>query len=188
MAQQERIFGTRFFAFAIIVVAIVGATGSATIVYRPSGAQTTTATTSATSPIVISDLNSSLSCDEIVSPPSYLSASLNTVVSQLMNSSEFKTLSQGRPFQYPESPGPGCAENLLKSTVAIPDFNFLYQDMTQPYTRCGGTDYPSYEINAEVYLVPQGYDISRTQWSIAYLGSNNVTTLCATTSVSQTSS
>lgn len=161
------------------VVIIIGASGFA--YYYVSNQISRPLSNSATSSIVVSDFNSSLPCGEIVSPPSYLKASLNTLVSQLMNSSKFKTLSQGRPFQYADSPGPGCGFSYVPPQPVTPYFDFVYIDMTHPYTRCGETAYPSYQMTAAVYLVPQGYDLSRTQWSITYFGPDNVSSTCTST-------
>ena len=131
-------------------------------------------------PVVVSDFNSSLTCSEIVSPPAYVIPSLNTLVSQLMHSLKFYVLAQGRPFQYGDSPGPGCGDNLLTSTIT-PDFSFFYSDTSHPFTYCGNTEHPSFEIDADVYLLPQGYDLSRTQWSTSSIGPNNEPTTCITT-------
>jgi hypothetical protein len=159
----------------VSVAVIIGVSGFA--YYYMSNQTSSPLSNSTSSTLVISGVNSSLSCSQFVSPPPYLIPSLSTVVSQLKNSSEFKALAQGRSFQYADYPGPGCSDNLLNSTIT-PGFDFSYQDTNHPYTKCGETAYPSYQITAEVYLVPQGYDLSRTQWHIWYYGPYNVTSTC----------
>lgn len=159
----------------VLGVVIVGLGGSA--FYYVLNQRTPS--NSSTPQVTVSNINATLDCGQIVSPPLYLKDSLDTLASQLMNSSKFKDLSQNNPFHYADSPGPGCSENVLNSTVT-PVFDFSYQDMADPYTRCGETYYPSYQISAAVYLVPNGYELSRTQWSYYSYGPDNASlTLCS---------
>jgi hypothetical protein len=116
-------------------------------------------------------INSSYTCRsaDLIGTPA-----LNTLESNIQNSSKFISLEQNRTYQFN---GVTCSS--LKSTQLSVDF--WYQDLAHPFPWCpNSSSYPLYFIYANIYLTPSGYDLSKTTYSTQYYDSQNYTQSCTT--------
>jgi len=103
------------------------------------------------------------------------SGAMNTLRSDLVSQPKFMELAQNRTYS---DGGYGCS--LVPETQFTVDF--MYSDIAHPFHVCGnGTAYQTYYIYAKVYLLPSGYDLSKTTYSTRYYDSQNLTVTCTTT-------
>lgn len=137
-------------------------------------------TTGAADVIIESAINSSSACSQSIIFSLGIAdwentTAMNSLRSNVMGQPEFKELAQNRSYV---DDGYSCS--LVNGT----DFTirFVYNDMAHPFHVCGnGTAYPMYFIEARIYLMPTGYDLSRTTYSTGYYDSQNLTVTCTTT-------
>lgn len=102
------------------------------------------------------------------------SPAMNTLLSNVMSQPKFLELAQNRSFMYA---GYGCS--FVNGTLFT--IVFQYSDEAHSFKVCGNsTVYPYYQISAMIYLLPTGYDLSRTAYSTRYYDSQNLTISCTT--------
>jgi hypothetical protein len=100
---------------------------------------------------------------------------MNTLRSSIASQPKFMELAQNRTYS---DAGYGCS--LVNGTRFTVDF--VYSDVAHPFHVCGnGTAYPTHFIYATIYLLPTGYDLSKTTYSTRYYDSQNLTITCTTT-------
>jgi hypothetical protein len=169
---------------AVIVAALViVGLGASYYFYQTSGGTRTTnstksVTSSATDAIVESAINSSSACSSGKYWES--TSAMNTLRSNVMSQPVFVELAQNRSYS---DNGYGCSLVADGTTFTVPQFtvDFEYTDMAHPFHVCGNdTAYPYYYIEAKIYLLPGGYDLSKTAYSTRYLDSQNLTISCTT--------
>jgi hypothetical protein len=103
------------------------------------------------------------------------SSAMNTLRSKVMSQPQFMELAQNRSYF---DAGYSCS--LVNGTQFTVDFE--YSDTAHPFHVCGNsTAYPNYYIDAKIYLLPSGYDLSKTAYSTRYYDSQNLTVSCTTT-------
>jgi len=139
----------------------------------PSTSASATVTTNAADDIVKSAINTSSAC----SPRSgswESSGAMDSLRSNVMSQPAFMELAHNGSYS---DAGYGCS--LANGTQFIVDFE--YSDMAHPFHICGNdTAYPTYYIEAKIYLLPAGYDLSKTTYSMRYYDSQNLTVSCST--------
>ncbi len=153
---------------------------SASVTSTSETSGSTSATSSAksvapndTDAIVESVINSFSACSQGEDWES--TGAMNTLRSNILSQPRFMELAQDRTYS---DAGYGCS--LVNETQFTVDF--MYTDMAHPFHVCGsGTAYPTYYIYASVYLLPTGYDLSKTSYSTRYYDSQNLTVTCTTT-------
>lgn len=161
---------------SVVAALVILGLGVGYYVYQTSGsmrlASMKEVTTSGTPFIVESAINSSSAC----SHKSWESTSaMNTLRSNVMRQPMFMELAQNRSYS---DAGYSCSlVNGTQFTVF-----FLYSDAAHPFHVCGNsTAYPTYYIHASIYLLSNGYDLSKTDYSTQYHDSQNMTVSCTTT-------
>jgi len=130
-------------------------------------------TSGAPAVIVESAINSSSACSRGEDWES--SGAMNTLRSNIMSQPKFLELAQNRSYS---DAGYSCS--LVNGTRFAVDFET--SDMAHPFNVCSNsTAYPTYYIDATIYLLPTGYDLSKTTYSTRYYDSQNLTVSCTTT-------
>jgi len=163
---------------ASIVAALVIVGLGVSYFYQTSGS--TSATNSAkgvapsdTDAIVESAIDSFSACSQGENWES--SGAMNALRSSVVSQPMFIELAQNITYS---DAGYGCS--LVNETQFTVDF--VYSDVAYPFHVCGnGTAYPTYFIYARIYLLPTGYDLSKTTYSTRYYDSQNLTITCTTT-------
>lgn len=123
--------------------------------------------------IVESAINSSTACSSREFWEN--SSAMDTLRSNVMSQPEFTELAQNRSYF---DAGYSCG--FVNGTQFTVDFE--YSDMAHPFRVCGNsTAYPTYYIDAKIYLLPTGYDLSKTAYTMRYYDSQNLTVSCTTT-------
>ena len=163
-------------ASAAAVLLVLGLGAGYYYVSSPGGNATSSSKriTGNGAPIVVeSVINSSSAC----TPGHYWenTTAMNTLRSDLMLQATYMESAQNRSYT---DGGYGC------SLVGGTQFTviFSYSDLARPFYVCGNsTAYPFFQIRALIYLLPTGYDLSKTSYSTRYYDSQNLTVTCTTT-------
>ena len=130
------------------------------------------------SEVVPSDINSSNACGAYMSYNNgngNVDFNFKTLLSNVKSNQKFQALEGNRTgYDYG---GGGCGTDGL---ILV----FTFEDHLHPFVvfRCGAnvTGYPVYQIYVNVFLTPQGYDLSRSNFTSEYLGPNNTPYSCTT--------
>jgi outer membrane murein-binding lipoprotein Lpp len=165
------------FVVTVVLIAVVAGT-----VYLSGRSSTSNKELTVSSDLI----NSSLSCNSAA-----LENSTNLVSLQqnIQNYSKFMSLEQNLNFSFS---GLSCLSALYKGQFCGKYFamdnttqlcvDFQHSDTAHPFTECDGssTAYPTYDIEALIYLTPSGYDLTRTTYSALYYDEQNTTIYCTT--------
>lgn len=154
---------------------------TATISNSPSA----TSNPNSTASIIPSDVNASDACSAWVAYNNALGngnekndTSFQALISNIESYPAFNALEGNRSGLY-QYGGGGCGTNGLS-------LMFYYTDYSHPFTVCGnGSSWPQYQIDVGIYLAPNGYDLSRSNFTSIYHGPTNTTIDC-TTNISST--
>jgi hypothetical protein len=171
------LFGTRARKLALLGVTIALVLTAVTVYYWGIGPSSTsvtptTKTTTSASEVVESAINSTSACSQAAGKSWEGTGPMNTLRSNLSSQPEFIALAQNRTYS---DAGYGCS--LVNGTQFTVEFS--YMDSAHPFQVCGsGTAYPYYLISAKVYLLPTGYDLSKTTYSTHTYDSQNLTVTC----------
>lgn len=157
---------------AVLVHVTFSNTGSIKTATSTSVATTSSSPLNTTTDVIVSSdvINSSYNCGKDLVG----TTAMNTLESNIENSSTFVSLEQNRTYQFG---GVGCSPLNGTQLKVV----FSYTDLAHPFPWCpNSVSYPYYIIYAQIYLVPSGYDISRTSYSTVYYDSGNYTQDCTT--------